>query len=310
VDIAIKHAKFIRMTIIGKRKISFAISGVLLFFSVLSLSVWGLNLSIDFTGGSLMEIEYEEARPTSDQIITNLQAIGVEGAVVQLTGETGVIVRSPDLDEETHREALVALGEFGELREKRFNSIGPTIGAELRRRSLWTIGSVMIMIVLYISWAFRRVSRPMASWKYGIAAIVALVHDVAIPAGVFSVLGHFYGVEIDTLFVTALLTIFGFSVHDTIVVFDRIRENLKKLGGTDSFESIVDKSVVQIIPRSINTSLMILFVMGALYFFGGATTQFFALALIIGTFFGTYSSIFIASALLVSWHNFQYSRQG
>jgi len=295
-------------SIIGARKISYIVSGILISLSVLSLLIWGLNLGIDFTGGSIIEIEYVGIRPGNDEIFAKLQAVAIENPVIQPTGEKGVIIRTMDLDENTHQAALLSLKELGGLQEKRFNSVGPTIGAELRRKSMWAIGLVIVMIVLYISWAFRSVSRPIASWKYGIAAIAALIHDVSIPAGVFAYLGHFYGVEVDTLFVTALLTIFGFSVHDTIVVFDRIRENLKKYGGEEGFEAIVERSIRDIIPRSISTSLVVLFVMFALYFLGGATTQFFALAMIIGIFFGTYSSIFIASALLVTWHNFQQRR--
>ena len=164
------------------------------------------------------------------------------------------------------------------------------------------------MIISYIGWAFRKVSRPISSWKYGIVAIVALLHDVLIPSGVFSALGYLKGVEIDALFVTALLTILGFSVHDTIVVFDRTRENLKKNPGAN-FEMTVDKSVRETIARSINTSLTVLFVLFALLFFGGETTRFFSLALIIGIFFGTYSSIFLASPLLVSWNNWSQKRK-
>ncbi|TSC73730.1 MAG: preprotein translocase subunit SecF, partial [Parcubacteria group bacterium Gr01-1014_44] len=196
------------------------------------------------------------------------------------------------------------LALLGEFEEKRFNAIGPTIGEELKRKSLWAMAIVLIFIVLYIAWAFRQVSKPVQSWKYGVAAIVALLHDVSIPTGVFAVLGHFYNIEVDTLFVTALLTILGFSVHDTIVVFDRIRENLKKAGRTThvDFEQTIEQSIRDTMARSINTSLTVMIVMLTLYFFGGASTKYFSLAILIGVGFGTYSSIFIASALLVTWH--------
>lgn len=261
-----------------------------------------------------MEVEFPavggaglSGMPENSAILESLKKAGVENAVLQPTGERGLILRMKDLDEKTHQTLLSSLkARNGDFIEKRFDSIGPTIGKELRRKSLWAILFVLIMIVAYISWTFREVSKPMSSWKYGLAAIAALIHDVSIPTGVFAVLGRFYGVEVDTLFVTALLTILGFSVHDTIVVFDRIRENLKKSGASASwrtdFEAVVEKSVKDTVSRSINTSLTVLFVMLMLYFLGGATIQYFALAIIIGVFFGVYSSIFIASALLVTWH--------
>lgn len=278
--------------IINARKISYIFSGILVLASFLAVGVWGLRLGIDFTGGSLMEVEFRSARP----------AISLPGIIIQPVGERGVILRMPAMDEVGHQALLAELRKYGELDEKQFTSIGPTIGQELKRNSLYAIILVMVMIALYIAWAFREVSRPISSWKYGLAALVALVHDISIPVGLFAVLGHFYGVSVDTLFVTALLTILGFSVHDTIVVFDRIRENLKKSGGREEFESIVETSLRQTIGRSINTSLTVMLVMFALYFFGGASTKFFALAILVGVFFGTYSSIFIASFLLVSWH--------
>ncbi len=264
----------------------------------MALGVWGLKLGIDFTGGSLMEVEYKSVRPP----------VVLPDAVIQSVGENGLILRLPAIDEARHQEILAELRKGGEFEEKQFTSVGPTIGQELKKNSLYAIILVMIMIAIYIAWAFREVSRPVSSWKYGVAALVALVHDVSIPAGFFAFLGRFYGVTVDTLFVTALLTILGFSVHDTIVVFDRIRENLKKLGAKESFENVVEQSLRQTIGRSINTSLTVMLVMLALYFFGGASTQMFSLAILIGVFFGTYSSIFIASFLLVSWNKWSMKR--
>lgn len=291
------------MSIIGMRKISYTISGILVLSSVAALLIWGLKFGIDFTGGSLLEVEFSGERPDQATIIDALGQVDIHGATVQPTGDRGAILRLPDLQESQHQAALQVLRTKGDLVEKRFDSIGPTIGAELRSKSLTALVIVLLMIVLYISWAFRQVSRPMASWKYGVAAVIALFHDVFIPLGVFAVLGHYYGVEVDTLFVTAILTVLGFSVHDTIVVFDRIRENLRKYGKED-FEQIVDRSIHQTIGRSINTSLTVLVVMMILFLYGGTATKYFSLTLLLGVFFGTYSSIFIASAVLVSWYRY------
>ena len=189
------------------------------------------------------------------------------------------------------------------ITEKRFDAIGPTIGRELRQKSFIAIVTTLVLIVIYITWAFRKVSRPVSSWKYGVAAVIALAHDVTIPSGIFAALGYFKGVEVDALFITGLLTILGFSVHDTIVVFDRVRENLKKVGGMNiSFGQIVNKSINETITRSINTSLTVILVLVAVIFLGGGTIFYFALLLILGIFFGTYSSIFIASPILLLWN--------
>lgn len=292
--------------IIGYRRLWYVFSGLLLVLSVASVGLWGLKLGIDFTGGSLMEIRFVESRPELSRIS---EAIPSEYERVAITplGDNGAALRLKSISADEHTTLLNALAtafpgetDTPNVIEDRFTSIGPTIGAELRSKSFWAIGAVLLAIVLYIAWAFRKVSRPIASWQYGIAAIVGLFHDVFIPVGVFAALGYFYGVEIDTLFITALLTMLGFSVHDTIVVFDRIRENL--MHSTESFATVVNKSVNQTIARSINTSLTTLFVLLTTYFFGGESVRHFVLALILGIVFGTYSSIFIASPLLVTWH--------
>ena len=296
------------MWIVQNKKIFYCISAILIGSSIAALLVWGLKFGIDFTGGSLLEVEYINIRPENKLVLENLAKIGVNEAVLQPTGEKGLILRLPDINEEKHQEILIALGGPKALTDKQFTSIGPTIGKELRRNSLWAIAAVMLAILAYIAWAFRYVSRPIASWKYGIAALIALIHDITIPTGIFAVLGRFYGVTIDTLFVTALLTILGFSVHDTIVVFDRVRENLKKIGQRESFDEIVERSLRQTIVRSINTSLTVILAMLALYIFGGLTTKYFALAILLGVFFGTYSSIFIASFILITWNKFSLKR--
>ncbi|MBI4120135.1 MAG: protein translocase subunit SecF [Parcubacteria group bacterium] len=288
------------LAIIPNRKIFLTASAVLVLLSAASLAVWGLKFGIDFTGGSLWEVEFPHGRPDSAAILAALVDYKMDTALIQPVGEKGVILRSRDINENTHQAALIELKGLGAVEEKRFESIGPTLGKELQRKSVKAVIGVLVLIIVYIAWAFRKVARPVSSWKYGVIAIIALIHDVTIPTGVFAVLGHFGGVEVDALFVTAALTILGFSVHDTIVVFDRIRENLKRRSGED-FSQTVNASVNETMSRSISTSLTVLLVLAAIYFLGGQTTQNFALALIIGVFFGTYSSIFVAGPLLSYW---------
>lgn len=286
------------MNILGHKHIFLTISGLLVLGSIFAIAFWGLKLGIDFTGGSLLEVKFEDARPARDQIMKDLEPFDLGTVVIQPTGDRGVILRFRHVNEDTHQRILEAL----KAEELRFDTIGPTIGGELKRKSLVALGIAVAAIILYIAWAFRLVSKPVSSWKYGLVAVAALIHDVTIPAGVFAILGKFRDVEVDTLFITALLTILGFSVHDTIVVFDRIRENLRKLKHPEPFDVTVNRSVNETITRSINTSLTVLLVLAAIMVFGGATTQYFALALILGITFGTYSSIFVASPLLVLWN--------
>ncbi len=223
---------------------------------------------------------------------------------LQPVGDKNLILRFGHIDEQKHLTIVSKLGALKDLEEKRFETIGPAIGNEMKRRAILSILVVLLMIIIYIAWAFRQVSKPISSFYYGIASIIALFHDVIIPPGIFAILGHFYGVEINLLFITGLLTVLGFSVHDTIVVFDRIRENLHKSHFKD-FETTVNESIKQTFSRSIATSLTVLLTVLAIYLFGGESTKEFALLLIFGLFFGTYSSIFIASPLLVSWEKYQ-----
>ncbi|MFH1956029.1 MAG: protein translocase subunit SecF [Patescibacteria group bacterium] len=292
------------MGIINNRKIWYTISGALVLASIFSILFLGLKLGIDFTGGSLLEIEYLNERPAVSVLQEKIAELNFGNVLIQPTGEKGLITRSRDLTEEEHQMLLSSLGLPEELKEVRFDSIGPVIGQELKQKSWIAIILVVVMIILYIAFAFRKVSKPVSSFKFGLMAIVALFHDVIIPLGIFAFLGKFLGVEIDVLFITAILTILGFSVHDTIVVFDRTRENLKK-GAAKNFEETIGMSVNQTIVRSINTSITVLIVLLAIFFFGGETTKWFALALAIGVAIGTYSSIFLASPLLVTVNKFQ-----
>ena len=293
--------------IIGKRKLWFSISGLVVAASIVILAVWGVRLGIDFTGGSILEVSYTNQRPDTTIVAEALSDIDLGSLKIQPSGEKDYIIRFEAIEEATHQEILGKLRDISiegvegnELTELRFEAVGPVIGNELKSKAIQAIALVLIFIVLYIAYAFRKVSKPVASWKYGVAAIIALAHDILIITGIFSVLGHYGIVEIDILFVTALLTILGFSVHDTIVTFDRTRENLFK-NQDKKFNEIVNISVNQTIVRSINTSVTTLLVLLAIYFLGGSSIDDFVLALILGVLIGTYSSIFIASPLLTLW---------
>lgn len=272
--------------------------------SILAIVLWGLNFGIDFTGGTLMELNFEGARPSNPAIREKLSTLGLEGLTIQPTGSSMVLLRTKEINEETHQIILEELGKLNpNLEELRFESIGPTIGKELKKRAFLSIGLVLVLIIIYIAWVFRRISRPVSSWRYGVIAVAALFHDILITCGVFAALGHFLGAEIDTPFVAALLTILGYSVNNTIVVFDRTRENL--LTGVREFAEVVNMSINQTLIRSFNTSLTTLLVLMAIYFFGGETIKYFILALIVGILAGTFSSAFIVSPLLVSWNNWK-----
>jgi len=291
----------------GKKKIWFGLSGILVLVSIVSLTIWGLRLGIDFTGGSLLEISYSNSRPEIYQIEEAMQEFNLQSLRIQPTDQKEYLLRFDNVEETTHQLILEKLQnisiegvEENIVTENRFESIGPTIGNELKTKAIESIFIVLAFIVFYIAYAFRKVSKPVPSWKYGVAAIIALFHDILIITGIFSLMGYFFKTEIDTLFVTALLTILGFSVHDTIVTFDRIRENLFK-NQDKSFAEIVNISINQTFLRSINTSFTTLLVLLAIYFFGGESIKNFTLALILGVIIGTYSSIFIASPLLVVW---------
>ena len=299
------------MFVIKYRKIFYSFSIVLVLISVFSIYLYGLNLGIDFKGGSIIEMKYSKA-PNISAIKADVANLSLGEFSVRQTGDTGIILRTRDL-KETERVSLtnVLTKEDVAAEIKRFDSVGPILGQELAGKALWSIIFVILAIVLFITFAFRHVSKPVASWKYGVVAIIALIHDVIVPTGAFALLGHFLGYEMDALFVTALLVILGFSVHDTIVVFDRTRENLRHSNESRNkkdFETIVGESVSQTFTRSINTSLTVLLSLLVLYFFGPETTRNFSLALLIGITAGTYSSIFIGSPLLVTLEKYQEKR--
>ena len=292
------------MNIAKNLKYFFILPGALSVLAILALVLWGLKPGIDLSGGSLLQVSYASARPTVEQVHTVLAPLALGEVRVQPTGESGFILRERDLSNDEHAALLKALGTLGAAKEEQFTSVGPSIGQELLRKAWVAIALVTISIILFIAFAFRGVSKPVASWKYGIVAIITLLHDILIPTGLFALLGHLAGAEVDALFIVALLTILGISINDTIVVFDRIRENLRlneEHRKREEFEGVVGRSIMQTLARSINTSVTVVIVLLALFFVGPASTHNFALTLIVGMIAGTYSSIFLASPLLVVW---------
>jgi preprotein translocase subunit SecF len=294
------------MFIIKYKKIFISASIVLVVLSFLSLFVFGLKIGIDFKGGALIEVVYKDLRPAQADMDKSLAALNFGSILLQPTtvgGDLGYIVKARNLNDSEHALLLKTLGGDNKdsLTEINFNSVGPSVGQELTRKAILAIILVSLAIICFIAFAFRKVSKPVSSWKYGFIAIVTLLHDVAIPVGLFVILSHFYGAEVDTLFVVAVLTILGLSVSDTIVIFDRIRENLRNQTtiAKINFSETVGKSLEQSFVRSICTSLTVILVLLALFFFGPVSTRYFALMLTAGMFFGTYSSIFLASPLLV-----------
>ncbi len=293
--------------VIKYKTISFLFSGILCLLSLIAIVFWGFTPGIDFTGGSLLEVSFSETRPTLEEIQTTVETIALGNVTIQPAGEQSFILKTPFLSEEKHQEVLATIrqmhgSEQNTVIEERLETIGPSISAQLKKRA-FTAGIIVNMaIVLYVAYAFRKSSNHIASWKYGIVAIITLVHDVLITMGVFSLLGHVWGVEIDIAFIVALLTILGYSVNDTIVVFDRIRENVQNKTHK-TFQESINAAVNQSFARSINTSFTTIIVMVAVLLFGGDSVHYFALALIIGIFFGAYSSIFLASPLLAVWES-------
>ena len=295
--------------------------------SIVAMLVWGLNSSIDFKGGSLLEVTYTKTRPSQSTVLDAIAPLNLSASVIPsesneydirtitLTDaqKNNLVSVLTNLEPASTSTVPITIGSTTalatmsapSLQVTGFNTIGPVLGAEAAWKSVVAVVLVILAIVLFIAWAFRKVSEPVSSWKYGIVAVIDLTHNIIIPLGVFSVLGHFYGYEVDTLFVTALLVVLGFSVHDTIVVFDRIRENLHVMPSSRPFSEIVGTSINQTFVRSINTSLTTLFALVVLYFVGGSPTEHFSLALIIGIAAGTYASICLGSPLLVTLEKWQ-----
>jgi preprotein translocase subunit SecF len=296
------------LPIVAWRKVWYALSVLLIVGSLALVLSRGLRPGIDFVGGTLHEVTFSTERPSNQSIS---EAIGeiVGELIVQPTKEKNVLLRYHNIDNATRQTVLDRLTEkFGSVTEESFESIGPTIGQELRRKAVWAVILVVGAIILYVTYAFRKVSEPVQSWKYGILTIVTLVHDVVVVIGAYSLLGELRGAEADSLFVIALLTTLGYSVHDTIVVFDRTRTNLSELG-SDRFEQAVVLATNQTLARSLNTSLTTTISLVALLVFGGDTLTNFVIALLVGVAIGSYSSIFVASPLLITWYRFSEKRR-
>lgn len=273
----------------------FAVSLLVLLPGIYSLLSYGLRLSIDFTGGSILEI----TASSSANFSTVAKDQNLELISVQNLEDNSYLLRFKPMTQEQNDVFKKALS--GAV-EKRFETVGPTVGKELSLKALYSLILASIFIILYLAWSFREIPKPYASWKFGVSAVIALLHDAFVLLGVFSILGHYYHVEIDALFVTAMLTVIGFSVHDTIVVFDRIRENLPKLRNS-SFDQVVDFSLTETLVRSLNTSLTVLLTLISLLLFGGESIRWFVMALLVGIISGTYSSIFNAAPLLAMWES-------
>jgi len=290
----IRFSKYIWLYII--------LSSLVILPGIYSLFRWGLRQSIDFTGGTLLEIQTKSpAQPA--QIIELAKAQQIEIFSVQPSPDNIYLLRSKSITQEQSNLLKTELGKnYGEVVEKRFETVGPTIGAELTQKSFLAVIVASVFIIIYLAWSFKSVPAPYTSWKFGASAVLALLHDVIVVVGIFSLFGHFFKVEIDALFITALLTIIGFSVHDTIVVFDRVRENLPKMP-KHTFEEVVDFSITETLNRSLNTSMTVVLTLTSLLLFGGETIRWFVVALLIGIVSGTYSSIFNASPILVLWEN-------
>ena len=297
------------VSLIKYRKVYYVLSGTLIVLSLAALALWGLRFGIDFKGGSLLMGEFSHAVPAHEALVDGIKTIEIGEIVIQSTGDRTMIFRFGEVTEQKHQDLLEVLSAAAQtsdpentFTQKSFESIGPSIGKELRTKALTATAIVLVLIISYVAFAFRKVSYPLASWKYGIATLIALFHDIIVPIGLFAVLGRFYNVEISSGFIAAILTVLGYSVHDSIIVFDRVRENLLRHQGK-TFEETVNISVNQTFVRSLNTSLTVILVLLAIYFFGGESIKYLALVLMVGIGIGTYSSIFIGSTVLVTWYD-------
>lgn len=295
------------MYIVYHRGLFFWLTGLILAAAIGAIVFWGLPLGIDFTGGSLMQASYPDGRPALADIQERAAAVPVGEVSVRAVGDTGVSVRTRTLSPEEHDTLLAALSSDSSVAtELSFTSIGPALGSQFANKALWAIFAVMFVIVLYIAFAFRRVSKPVPSWGYGLTVVVMLAIDLIVPAGFYAALCHYTGAQVDSLFIVAMLALLGYVVNDIIVIFDRVREHLarnEKLGLQESFEDTIGKSIDETMTRSINTSLTVVLALIALIFFGAEATRDFALVMLVGVVIGTFSSIVRSAPLLIPLAN-------
>jgi len=280
-------------------KIYYIFSGLLALAAIASIIIFGLRFGIDFLGGSILEVDFDK-RPENSAIQEKLKNLNLGEITIQPTGERGVILRMRDVDESLHQEILKNLGDISSVNELHFESIGPVIGRELRQKTIILIIVSLIALLLYIAISFRKVTFPFSGWQFGIISIVALFFDVLLPIGFFALLGRFYNIQLSIPIITALLTILGYTINDKVIVFDRVRENISRIRGVD-FNALVNQSLNEILFRSLSTGTCTLLVLFFIFWLGGETLKYFALTLIVGIAVGTYSSLFLASPLLVSW---------
>lgn len=300
---------------ISYRTLWLTISSTMLVLSLVFFGFWGLNLGIDFTGGSLLQVQFAKSHPSAKELNTSLKTYDLGEINVQPVDNNTLILRFRRVDDATHQKVIKTLTkDFGDeknkdsVKELRFDSIGSVVGQELKQKAFYALAIVLLVIIVYVAVAFRKVSWPVQSWKYGLVTVIAGFHDVIGVVGLFAFLGHFYNVEINAPFIAALLTVLSYSVNDTIVILDRIRENLNKQ--ELSFAEIVNVSLNETFARSINTTLSTLLTLFAVYFFGGESVRSFVLAMLWGIALGAYSSIFVASPMLVVWYNWDRKRTG
>jgi len=280
-------------------KANYAFFIILTLATIVCIVMFGLNLGIDFLGGTLWEVTFEN-RPANAVIQEKLNSFNLGENIIQPTGENSVILRFKNIDEETHQKMLVELNKISKVEERRFESVGPTIGKELREKTITLIIISLIALLIYIAISFRKLKWPISGWQYGLVSIITLTLDILFTLLVLILLGRFYNVQFNVAIVAALLTIMGYTINDKVIVFDRVRENVLRTR-SDNFAETVDQSLNQILGRSLSTGTCTLFVLFALFFFGGETLKYFSLTLIIGIIVGTYTSLFVASSLLVSW---------
>ncbi len=290
------------MFIINHRKFFFWLTGLILAAAVGAIFVYGLPLGIDFTGGSLMEVSYANARPALATIQTQIASVPLGSVSVRAVGNNAVSIRTRTMTPAEHASVLAALSAQASTTELSYTSVGPALGSQFTNKALWAIFAVILVIVLYIAFAFRKVSRPVPGWGYGITVVAMLAIDIIVPTGFYAAYCHFTGAEVDSLFIVALLSLLGYCVNDVIVIFDRIREHLAKNSrenNKEPFEETIGKSISETMNRSINTALTVVLALVALIIFGAETTRNFALVMLVGVAAGTFSSIARSAPLLI-----------